>query len=130
MEIIGFVSFAVAVVITVKRRKALKFAEIVTILPKDEQVKLFRELCGAYNIKPVVVHKDVLVLKFKPAWPEPGQRVTIVFDNGKILFNSITLPEDAFSRYRNWRFGENRTNFEIFKEEVADREQEYKRIKH
>ncbi len=124
VEIVGFVLLALAVILILYRRQTLKFLEIKTLLPHNEQLKLFRELSEAYGIEPAILRKDVLVLEFRPELPASGQRVTLVFENGMVLFNSITRPEDIGGR-RSIRFGENKTNFEIFREELEDREREY-----
>lgn len=106
------------------KRQFLRFDEISTKLPKEELQKLFREVAEAYDLKPLVVHPDLFVFEYLPEFMDKGQRITILLDSDKVLFNSITRPQDVGGR-RAVSIGENVANLEIFREEISDREREY-----
>lgn len=123
-EVMGFICIAISLGCFLTKRQLLRFDEISTNLPKEELQKLFREVAEAYGLKPLVVHPDLFVFEYLPESMDKGQRITIVLDSDKVLFNSITRPQDVGGR-RAVSIGENTTNLEIFREEITNRERKY-----
>lgn len=120
IEITGFVFIGLFMVYISFRRKALRFSVV-----ENELIKLFKEVSEAYEFKPVVFDRDVIVLESKPL-PRTcrGQRITIVFDRNRVLLNSITRPEEMGDRNIT-KYWHNKFNLEVFRDEIADREREY-----
>ncbi|MFV5699647.1 hypothetical protein ACM55H_14870 [Flavobacterium sp. ZT3R17] len=108
----------VAGVFYVIQKNRLKLITIETDLSKDKVEEIIEQIVKELKWYPEIINKEILIFKTYPNWNTGswGEQITIIFDNSKILVNSICDPEKKASIVSMGRNKENiNTLIEKFK---------------
>jgi hypothetical protein len=109
IPMIAFISCGISLLTYRHQRKMLKFIPIDTKLNREELKKIIEEVGEQLEWKPHFMDDQVFIAKTFPGfWSgSRGEQITIIFDNGRILINSICDPDNRGSLFSN---GRNRKN--------------------
>jgi hypothetical protein len=99
------------------QRKRLKFVTVDTNLDRDQLTKIIELTGEELKWRPLFIDDQVIVAKTFPGfWSGSwGEQIAIMFDNGKILINSICDPDSRSSVFSN---GRNTKNINLLVERV------------
>jgi hypothetical protein len=117
IPIIAFVSCGISLLTYRHQRKMLKFVTVDTKLDRVELTKIIETTGKQLKWKPHFMDDQVFIAKTFPGlWSGSwGEQITIIFDNEKILINSICDPDNRGSLFSN---GRNRKNINLLVELV------------
>ena len=117
IPIIVFVSCGVSLLIYRHQRQKLKFVTIATKLDRADLAKIIAKAGEQLEWKLHFMDDQIFIAKTFPGfWSGSwGEQVTIIFDNEKILINSICDPDNRGSFFSN---GRNRRNVNLLVQEV------------
>ncbi len=99
------------------QRKRLRFVTVDTALHRDQLMKIIELTGRELQWLPFYMDDQVIIAKTFPGfWSGSwGEQITIMFDNGKILINSICDPDKRSSVFSN---GRNSKNINLLVERV------------
>lgn len=99
------------------QRKRLRFVTVDTKLNRDQLTKIIELTGEELKWTPFYIDDQVIIAKTFPGfWSGSwGEQITIMFDNGKVLINSICDPDKASSVFSN---GRNTKNVSLLIERV------------
>lgn len=99
------------------QRKRLKFVTVDTTLDRDQLTRIIELTGEELKWSPFYIDEQVIVAKTFPGfWSGSwGEQITIIFDNGKVLINSICDPDKRSSVFSN---GRNTKNIDLLVERV------------
>jgi hypothetical protein len=115
--IAGTVAIGISFLIYRFQRKRLKFVTIDTTINRDQLIKIIELTGEELQWRPFYVDDQVIVAKTFPGfWSGSwGEQITIIFDSGKLLVNSICDPDTSSSVFSN---GRNSKNINLLVERV------------
>ncbi len=99
------------------QRKRLRFVTVDTNLDRDQLTKIIELTGEELKWAPFYIDDQVIIAKTFPGfWSGSwGEQITIMFDNGKVLINSICDPDKKSSVFSN---GRNTKNISLLVERV------------
>jgi len=91
------------------QRKRLRFVTVETKLDRGQLTKIIELTGDELKWTPYYIDDQVIIAKTSPGfWSGSwGEQITILFDNGKILVNSICDPDKTSSVFSNGRNSKN-----------------------
>ena len=112
---IGYIWIVPAILFYFLQKHRLRFKEIPIALSGKEFYKIVGKVAEAFKWVVVYRSTNIMVLESGQSWKSWGERITILKDDGLILFNSICDPGNKPSALA---WGVNKENRERFEEEI------------
>ena len=117
IPLIVFTSCGISLLTYWHQRKMLKFVTVATKLNREELTKIIETTGEQLDWKPHFMDDQVFIAKTFPGfWSgSSGEQITVLFDNGRILINSIGNPDNRGALFSN---GRNKKNINFLVEQV------------
>ncbi|MBK7651543.1 MAG: hypothetical protein IPJ20_13565 [Flammeovirgaceae bacterium] len=115
--IIGIIACGLGFLVYRLQKKRLRFVRVDTKLDRDQLNRIIELTGEELKWMPFYVDDQIIIAKTFPGfWSGSwGEQITIMFDNGRILMNSICDPDKKSSVFSN---GRNTKNINLLVERV------------
>lgn len=115
--VFGWVSALLGILFYWMQRRRLKFTPVHTTLPREQLDDAIETVANALEWIPYDIQPSFIIAKTHPSFVSGsfGEQITVVFDQDRILINSICDPDKRSSIVS---MGRNRRNVERLVEEV------------
>lgn len=107
------------ILIFFRKKRKLRFKIIESEFTKDELLEIVKSVAKQFDWSFSIINEDVIIAESRTTLLRSGELITILFDEKKILINSICSPNKRFSASS---LGWNRLNKKILIDKMTKKE--------